>query len=1049
MKFKHLNLLVSMFLWLAAALLPGVRAFAQNGGTATVLDSYGEGMIGAAVIIDGTTTGTVTDFDGNFSLDAEPGTPITISCIGYKTLHTTWQPGVTLTMEDDAELLEDAVVVGYGTQKKQTLTGAISVVKDEALQEKGALASPLEALQGQVPGVIITRSSSAPGDESWSMSLRGAVSTNSSEPLVIIDGVASDSVNDLRLLNSQDIESMSFLKDASAAIYGSRAAGGVVLITTKKGKSGQAKVEYSGSVSMKTVGLMPTMMTLDQWADSVMQTLENDNQANTTWYYYAQLAKAYKGKYIDLNKTPNPFGTTAFTDVADFVFDDSTDWLSSLFSTSWSTSHDLSISGGGDNMSYRVSVGYMYDGSPLVYGNNNNQRYNIRLNNSFNITKWLTLDSVISYNRQEQVAPTNIGSMLTVSMPMPGLPLFAQNGLPYAWGTWASPASIAEYGGDNKLSVQAVNISETIKATATDWLDVNVNLGYNYNNAQRNTVNNSIAYYNYAGDTNTLTSPTADNSYYTQTSNTTNFYSISGYLNGHHTWKDHSLNVTVGAQYEFKDYTYFGVKATNIQQGLEIVNGSGTITISNNNRYQYAVASVYGRINYNYNEKYLVEVNMRYDGSSKFQPENRWNFFWGASLGWRIGQEFGLQDTDWVNELKFRLSYGVVGNQNGIDNYDGVQLYNMSSNSGALLGNSLASTIATTGTLASTARSWERIHNYNVGLDFGFFQSRLSGTVEGFYKRNNNMLVSIDFPSVLGDTPPTANTGKFAAWGYEGQVTWRDKFAKDFYYHVSGTLTFARDRLIDYGGAATITNGYVSNREGYPLSSLFGLRYGGKIENEEMLQAYMDKYYDNNGIGMPSNLRVGDNMFCDVNGDGKLDENDYVYLGSDTPEISYSFSAGLEWKGLEVSVTFQGAGNRTFWIGINNWTVPMRSLYTNTTNQSIGNVWSVDNPKGRYPAYTTDSNINNYNYQASSWSASDGSYIRLKDVTIAYTFPSKLFENKNGISGCRVYLTGQDLWEFSHIEDGWDPEAKVSTSSTATNRYPFLRSFTFGVSLSF
>ncbi|MCD8313859.1 MAG: TonB-dependent receptor [Bacteroidales bacterium] len=1048
MKLKNLKLLVSIGVWISAMLLSSAAAFAQQGGTAKVLGASGEAVIGAAILIDGTTTGTMTDLDGQFTLDAKPGTPITVSCIGYKTLKTSWYPGVTITMEDDAELLEDAVVVGYGTQKKQTLTGAISVVKNETLQEKGSLSSPLEALQGQVPGVIITRTSSAPGDESWSMSLRGAVSTNSSEPLIIIDGVAYDSVNDLRLLNSQDIESMSFLKDASAAIYGSRAAGGVVLITTKKGQSGRAKVEYSGSVSMKTVGLMPTMMTIDQWVDSVMTTLENDDNISNGWYSFAQLCKQYKGHYINLLTTADPMNGY-FTDVADFVFDNQTDWLSSLFSNSWSTSHDLSISGGGNAMSYRVSIGYMYDGSPLVYGNNNNQRYNIRLNNSFNITKWLTLDSVISYNRQEQVAPTNVSSMLTVSMPMPGLPMFSENGNPYAWGTWTSPASIAEYGGDNKLSVSAVNISETIKARATDWLDVNVNLGYNNSVAQRNTVNNSVNYYNYVGDTVVLTTPTADNSYYTQTSATTNFYSVSGYLNGHHTWNNHSLNVTAGAQYEFKDYTYFGVKATNIQEGLEIVNGSGTITISNNDRYQYAVASVYGRANYNYREKYLVEVNMRYDGSSKFQPENRWNFFWGASLGWRIGQEFGLADNDWVNELKLRLSYGVVGNQNGIDNYDGVQLYNMSSNSGALLGNGLASTIATTGTLASTARSWERIHNYNVGLDIGFFQGRLSGTVEGFYKANNNMLVSIDFPSVLGDTPPTANTGKFAAWGYEGQLTWRDKFAHDFYYHIGGTFTFARDRLVDYGGSATITNGYVSNREGYPLNALFGLRYAGKIENEEMLNAYIDKYYNNNGIGMPSYLRVGDNMFEDANGDGKLDENDYVYLGSADPEISFSFSAGLEWKGLEVSVTFQGAGNRTVWNGINNWTVPMRALYTNTTNQSIGNMWSVDNPKGRYPSYTTDSNINNYNYQASSWSASDGSYIRLKNVTIAYTMPSKLFENKNGISGCRFYVTGEDLWEFSHIEDGWDPEAKVATSSSATARYPFLRSYTFGVSLSF
>lgn len=1012
------------------------------------MNPSGTPVIGATVIVDGTTKGASTDINGQFTLQAEAGAPLTVSYIGYKSVKTALQPGMTITLEEDSAVLDEVVVVGYGVQKKETLTGAIAVVNDEMLQDKGSLSSPLQALQGQVPGVIITRASSAPGDESWSMSLRGAISANSSEPLIIIDGVAYESVNEMRNLNPNDIESMSFLKDGAAAIYGSRAAGGVVLITTKKGKEGRARVEYSGSLSVKTVGLMPTLMTLDEWADSIMQTLENDNNTAKSWYNYAKLAKQYKGRYIDLNTTASPFGTTAFTDVKDFVFDDSVDWLGSLFGTSYSTTHDVSVSGGSENISYRLSFGYLYDGSPLQYGNNENQRYNLRANNTFRITKWLSLDSAIGYSRQEQVAPTNISSMLTVTIPMPGLPLFSQNGKPYAWGAWASPASQAEYGGDNKLSVSSLNISETFRIKATEWLDANINVGYNTSTANRDMVSNAVTYYNYAGDTETLTTPTAANSYYSQTSSKTDFYSFSGYLSGHHTFNDdHSINVTFGGQYELKDYTYFGAKATNIQEGLQIVNGSGEITLVSPNKYQFAVASLFGRANYNYRQKYLVELNMRYDGSSKFQPENRWAFFWGGSLGWRISQEGALKDLDWLDELKLRLSYGEVGNQNGIDNYDGVQLYNTSSNTGALVGSGLLSTIATTGTLASTARSWERIKNYNVGLDFGFLGNRLTGTVEAFWKKNDNMLISIEYPAALGDTPPKTNNGKFKAWGYEGQLTWRDRIGKDITYYVGGTFTFARNELVDFGGAATITNGYVSNREGYPLNALFGLRYAGKIQTQEQLDAYMAKYYNNNGIGMPANLRLGDNMFCDVNGDGKLDENDYVYLGSDTPEIQYSISAGISWKGLDFSIVFQGAANRTMWNGINNWTVPMRALYVNTTNQSIGNVWSPTNPGGHYPTYTEDSNINNYNYQASSWSASDGAYIRLKNLSIGYTLPAKLFARSKVISGCRIYFTGADLWEHSNILDGWDPEAKSSPSSTS--RYPFTRTYTFGVNLTF
>ncbi len=833
MSLKHLKTCLCMMLGSALTLWGG-EAFAQQKLSGKVIDPAGNPVIGATVVIDGTTKGASTDLDGAFSFDEKAGTPITISYIGYQTVKTTLQPGMTVQLQEDSALLEDVVVVGYGVQKKETLTGAISVVKEEMLKDKGSLSSPLQAMQGQIPGVIITRGSSAPGDESWSMSLRGAISANSSEPLVIIDGVAYESINEMRLLNPSDIESMSFLKDGAAAIYGSRAAGGVVLITTKKGKEGRARVEYSGSFSVKTVGLMPTMMTLDEWADSLIQTLENDN--NT---------------------------------------------------------------------------------------------------------------------------------------------------------------------GDMKI----------------------------------------------------YTKPTSDENYYKQTSSKTDFYSFSGYLNAHHDFGDHSLSATLGGQYEFKDYTYFGVQAKNIQTGLEIVNGSGEITISNKEHYQFAVASLFGRLNYDYRQKYLVELNMRYDGSSKFQPANRWDFFWGGSLGWRISQEGSLRDLDWLSELKLRLSYGEVGNQNGISNYDGVQLYKTDASTGALVGSGLLSTIATSGTLASTARSWERIKNYNIGLDFGFLNNRLTGTVEAFFKKNDNMLVSIEFPSALGDTPPKANTGKFKAWGYEGMAQWRDKIGENFNYFVGGTFTFARNELVDFGGAATIKNGYVSDREGYPLNALFGLRYAGKIQTQEQLDAYLAKYYPNNAVGMPSSLRLGDNMFCDVNDDGRLDEKDYVYLGSDTPEIQYTINAGFEWKGLDFQIVFQGAANRTMWNGINNWKVPMRAKHVNTTNQSLGKVWSPENPGGHYPTYTLDSNINNYNYQASSWSASDGAYIRLKTLSLGYNLPARWFAKTKSISGCRIYFTGSDLWEHSNILDGWDPEAKASgnvkSGTSATYRYPFLRSYTFGVNLTF
>ena len=1018
----------------------------------TVVDKTGEPLIGVTVQVVGQQGGTVTDLDGHYSIKAAKGAQIKFSYIGFteQVLKVTGDK-LDVTMSEDNQTLQEVVVVGYGTQKKESLTGAVTVIDSKAFQQKGGLASPLQALQGQVPGVMISRSSSAPGDESWGLNLRGSSSMNSTEPLVVIDGVAANSVSEMRLLNPDDIESINFLKDGSAAIYGSRAAGGVVLITTKKGKEGKLQINYSGSATLKTVGLMPELCNIDQWADGVQQALINDNNTSNVWYTYAALAKKYKGGYIDLQKTANPFGQSAFTDVSDFVFDDSADWLGSLFGSTWSTNHSLSLAGGTDKSSYRISGSFLYDGSTLQYGNNNNKRYNIRWNNTNKLNKIFTLESSIAYSRQEQVAPTLVSAALTTSMPMPGLPLTTMDGKAYAWGTWGSPVAKLEQGGDNKLSVRALNISETLKAKLTDWLDANVNVGYNTNEARRRTIQNSITYYNYASNTKTLEDPVQAKSYFKQTSSRTDFYSISGFVNAHKTFaKLHNTSLTLGAQYELKDMEMFGANYTDILEGLDVINGNGTLTLTNDdilkNNYRNAIMSYFGRLNYDFDSKYLLEFNGRYDGSSKFLPQNRWAFFWGTSIGWRINQENFLKDVSWLSNLKLRASYAEMGSQSGIDNYDGYQFYNLGTLSGAYVGSDRLTTIKTNGKFASTTRQWERIKNYNVALDFGFFNGALTGTVEGFLKKNDNMLVAITYPAVLGDKAPTANNGKFKDWGFEGSINYNGKIG-EVQYHVGGNITFTRNELTDFGGTTVLKSGYTSTQQGYPLNSIFGLRYGGKIQNEEMLKAYMAKYYANNGIGMPSNLRVGDNMYCDENGDGVLDYKDYIYLGSDSPEISYSFNAGASWKGIDFNIVFQGSANRFVYRGIDSWTVPFRSLYTNTTTSSIGNTWGESNPNAYYAPYTTDANIINYNYQANSLTAQDGRYIRLKNLTIGYNLPAQVLKKIGFVNMARIYFTGEDLWESTKISDGWDPEAKRTASGT--QRYPFTRNFTFGVNLTF
>ncbi len=1037
---------------LSAAAVPAAESAATS-VSGEVLDGNGDPLIGATVAVKGSTVAVACDLDGRFSIKAPKGATLVVSYIGYKTQEVkVTGDNLVITMVEDSSVLDEVVVVGYGTQKKATMTGSVSVVGEAALQNKGNLSSPVQALQGQVPGVIITRNSTAPGDESWSMSLRGAVSKNSTPPLVIIDGVEYESVNDLRLINPSDIESINFLKDAAASIYGSKAAGGVVLVTTKKAKEGKVKVDYNGSYTYKHIGLSAELMSLDQWADAVVMARTNDGYGdNDTWIRYAKLAKEYRNKYIDLQHSTDPIG---LGDVDDLVFFD-TDWQDIMWGDSWSTQHELSVSGGSEKNLYRFSMGYMYDDSNLKWGNNHNQRVNLRLNNTMQLAKNFTLQSVIAYNRQDQVAPTQIGSALTVASQQPGFPSSTVDGKPYGWGgsKWATPNWVAELGGDNNLKVSAVNISETFRYEIIPGLTANAVLGYNTSDAIRDTKSKSVEFYNYAGTKKLWNKPNQEDSYYEKSFANTDFYSVQGYLNWNRTFKqDHDLTLLAGVQYNYKQYEYTKTKAKDIQPSLDVVNGSGDVTIASAEKWEESMLSWYGRANYAYKSKYMLEGQFRYDGSSKFQPENRWAFFWGASLGWRLTEESFMEGVrDWWNDFKLRASYGNVGNQSGIDRYSGSMLYNFTQTGKALIGGELVSYIDTNGKLVSTDRTWERVHNYNIAVDFGFLNSRLSGTVEAFWKRTNNMLIDVIYPGILGDKAPTANLGKFKAWGYEGNINWNDKIG-NVRYHIGGTFTYVDNELVDNGGSGAIQAGVRSDREGYPLNSVFGLRYCGKIQTEEQLEKYINRYSENSTIGNFNLLRLGDNMYQDVNGDGKLDANDYVYLGTDDPKIQFSFNFGAEWKGFDINFIFQGAGKRTVWRTDNNnnadiWKIPQRAVYQNGSNHWVGNVWSLDNPDGRYPSLTNQRDINNYNYQCSSWSVEDGSYLRLKNVTLGYTMPQNIVDRTKVISNVRFYITGTDLWEVSHIHDGWDPEASRKISNAS--RYPFLRTWTFGANITF
>ncbi len=1018
--------------------------------TGKVIDAKtNETIIGASVKVKGSKTGATTDVNGAFRLNAPDGAILQINYIGYSAVEiaANFNNPMIIKLSEDNNLLQEVVVnVGYGTQKKATLTGSVATVDAKAFQEKGSLASPLQALQGQVPGVIITRSSSAPGDESWSMKLRGAVSVNGTEALVIIDGIAMDSQRELRLLNPSDIDNISFLEDGAAAIYGSRAAGGVVLVTTKKGKKGKTVVNYNGSYTRKEVGLQPRLMSLDEWANGVIRARTNDGfGAEDVWIRYANLALANRGGYIDLSKNANPI-TGAFTDVTDYVFLDN-NWSDVLWGGANSTQNDLSVSGGNEKSTYRLSLGYLNDDGVLKFGNNTNKRYNLRLTNDFQVSDRLSIESVIAYSRQNQVSPTMLGSSLGQAYPQPGLPTSSVNGKPYAWGGQYTPNWFAELGGDNKLKVSSINISETIKYKIFKDLQFISNLGYNTSAANRDIQQNSIEWYSYSGGlVPSRVNPTPTGSYFQESNAQTDFYSVFGSLQYTKTIKqNHNLKAMVGAQYEYKAYDFTSARVTDINSSLSVLSGVGTQT-TGKEKWEEAIGAYLGRFNYDYKSKYLLEVQGRYDGSSKFLRVNRWNGFYGGSVGWRISEEDLVKKLDIFNELKLRASYGIVGNPASISRYDGQPLYNTSSGTGAYLGAGKVSTITTDGRLVSYERTWERIHNYNLGLDFAVLRNKLSGTVEVFKKENNNMLITQTYSAPLGATAPEQNLGKFKGSGYNGVLNWADKIG-NVTYRIGGVITYAKNRIIDLGVGSAIESGFKDKVQGYPLNSIFGLVYDGRIQSEEQRLAYLDKYNVGNGIGLSSAIKLGDNMYKDANGDGKLDINDLTYLGTDDPQLSYSFNAGAEFKGFDFSVTFQGAGERTTFRNDVNWRIPFRSVYLNTTNQSVGDNWTPENTGAHFPRYSTDGAINTYNYQASSWSVENGSYLRLKYVSLGYNLPHALVNKTKAFTKLRLYVTGSDLWEITKINDGWDPEA--TRTVTTFQRYPFNRFYTVGVQASF
>ena len=748
--------------------------------------------------------------------------------------------------------------MGYGVQKKGSLTGAVSSVGEATFADKGAVTNPLADLQGQVPGMSVTRSSSAPGREDWDFKIRGEASVNNTSPLVIVDGVPGN-LNDL---NPDDIENVSVLKDASAAIYGARAAGGVVLVTTKRGNSGdkRPKVTYNGNFTWKVSDPQVEWMTLSEWATCVEEIMYNEGISSGNLTTFQPIgAMPYAAIYAMKTRDPQYMGTVQryaalggnADAIADIGFIDS-DQYAETFGNAFSMSHSLGVTGGNEWAKYNVSVGYMQDGSPLKFDiNEKSKRFTARANNDFKIAKWFDLSTTIAFARRDNTFPLNNPS--GVNGNPPGSPIFTPGGNAFGWLNNYSDVAVAKLGGSkrNIYNETVVNVRPTFHIIP--GLDIVGTIGYTIKDWTNKETQNRTFMYTWDDEKIPTMSRPNDNRF-TRYNRSALYQIYQGYLNymtDFGTDDSHNLNVMLGASYEREDSESTQSKLLNLADGFLPSLGSSynpeTSKVEfSDDKWTTGLASYFGRINYDYKGRYLIELLGRYDGSSKFVRGKKWKGFYGVSGGWRISEEKFMSNIDWLTNLKIRASYGETGNQSGIGTYDFVGNITTSVNgsnttSAGIFGPTGSAGALTTlwqANVISLDRTWEVVKNTNIGLDFAFLNGRLSGSFEYFWKTNDNMLVSVAYPGVFGADAPKTNSGKLRVNGWELQLNWRDRIGQ-VSYGVGFNISDAKNKLVSMPN----TSGYDQNkitkyREGYELNSMFGFEFVKLIENQEELDAY-------------------------------------------------------------------------------------------------------------------------------------------------------------------------------------------------------------------
>ena len=1063
----------------------------QKGNTVqgTVVDQNGEPVIGATVRVKSSKAGTVTDLDGKFTLTNADG-PIEISYIGYKTqiIKNAKGNNVHISLQEDANALEDVVVVGYGQQKKASLTSAITQIKGEEVFKDRSVSSTAVALQGEIPGLTVTRTSTRPGMEGAAFKIRGDISVNgSSSPLIIIDGVTG-SLDELNSMNGNDIDNISVLKDASAAIYGSRAASGVILVTTKRGKEGKAHISYNGSISRTINGIQTPLTSTSEFLDMFYEAQYNDASVlcgssdpatihnNINWWIF----NSFGGPTLDTSdidpETGNPtvykgeklFNALRAGKILTLQngnkvehWDPTSNIMDELYGQATSQKHNVNISGADQRFGYNLSLGYESAKSQLKPAYDGQRKWSGRLNADYNATDDLKFATNISYEKRDVQCPsTDVGQGWFDQW---FWALYNENGDPYDTFGFRNPLGGLTKGGTNKYQLTTLrgNISGTYDFKKfVKGLTLTGNAAYKLVEQNSQITRYKVNYYDWVGNvTQTKYAPgsmSQDNkrweninlsallNYQNTFAKYHNVAAMAGITAEQETNKNINLSRNKGPMYENA-----GIEDMNIFIG-------GDNNGANGGKSSWGLLSYITRLSYNFDNRYAVEFLGRRDGSSKLSEAQRWKNFYSVSGYWRISGEKWMKRLNWINDLKLRYNYGKTGSVEGIGNYE---RYATISTGSTILGiNPTAHTTMWLGGMTSDQRTWETIDSHNFGLDFTLLNNRLSGSFDYFIKTNNGMFISVEYPQVLGASAPKVNDGKFRARGWEFALNWRDKIGQ-VKYNVGLSLSDAWSEVMKLTNNENVPNpGKNSNRLiGKPRNAIYVYKTDGLFQNQAEVDAYYEKYYWNadhtgpkEGNILPApgkqktnTLRPGARKVVDLNGDGVITRDDIEYAGDAAPRLSFGIKTGLEWKGIDFSAFFQGIGKQNI-LRTGYFFAPWVSNYVRQNNSFMGKMWTPENPNAEYSIASRDAAFNRWNYENKDVSVQNNKYIRLKSLVIGYTLP-QAWTTKAGLSKVRVYFSGDDLWEWTKVKDGYDPEYGESSNST----FPFSRQLTFGLDLTF